>query len=217
MTLFFGHRLYVISTSSNSYLWACPTLTPLAPEKEKYGQSPQELPQFEMKCEPNKFNHVVIQNTVTTHTWAIVIIFQWTISTILYTLWYCSVSGVNNRINYIFKIQNKIYFRSQVQDEAWRRTKQKQGMNTFKALTVVNPVYIQYSIAIEHLTGTKHQIKWNVQKILPSFSICIFAPLNFQRTVGGGELVTSQTMLALSPSVNSWGEGAFVKVIFSGT
>lgn len=34
-------------------------------------------------------------------------------------------------------------------------------------------------------------------------------------TVGGGELVTSQTMLAVSPSVNSWGEGAFVKVIFS--
>lgn len=27
--------------------------------------------------------------------------------------------------------------------------------------------------------------------------------------------MTSQTMLALSPSVNSWGEGAFVKVIFS--
>ena len=44
--------------------------------KEEYGQSPQEPPQFEMKCEPNKFNHVVIQNTITTHTWAGVIIFS---------------------------------------------------------------------------------------------------------------------------------------------
>lgn len=35
-------------------------------------------------------------------------------------------------------------------------------------------------------------------------------------TVGGGELMTSQMMMALSPSVNSCGEGAFVKVIFSG-
>lgn len=52
-------------------------------------------------------------------------------------------------------------------------------------------------------------------KILPSFSICIFLPLYFQRTVGGGELSTSQIMSALSPSVNSWGEGAFVKVIRS--
>lgn len=51
--------------------------------------------------------------------------------------------------------------------------------------------------------------------ILPSFSICIFLPLYFQRTVGGGELSTSQMMSALSPSVNSWGEGAFLKVIFS--
>lgn len=61
---------------------------------------------------------------------------------------------------------------------------------------------------------------WNINSALfinlPSFSICIFAPLYFQRTVGGGELTTSQTMLALSPSVNSWGEGAFWKVIFSG-
>lgn len=68
-----------------------------------------------------------------------------------------------------------------------------------------------------------HQIKRNrnmilmpFRKLLPSFSSCIFAPLYFQKTAGGGELMTSQTMLALSPSVNSWGEGAFVKVIFSG-
>lgn len=54
-----------------------------------------------------------------------------------------------------------------------------------------------------------------LREILPSFSICILAPLYFQRTVGGGELMTSQIMLALSPSVNSWGEGALVKVIFS--
>lgn len=51
--------------------------------------------------------------------------------------------------------------------------------------------------------------------ILPSFSICIFLPLYFQRIVGGGELSTSQMMFALSPSVNSCGEGAFLKVIFS--
>lgn len=73
------------------------------------------------------------------------------------------------------------------------------------------------------MTAAKHQIKGDrnmipvlVRELLPSFSICILAPLYFQRTVGGGELMTSQIMLALSPSVNSWGEGAFVKVIFSG-
>lgn len=59
------------------------------------------------------------------------------------------------------------------------------------------------------------KMKLTVIKILPSFSICIFLPLYFQRTVGGGELSTSQIMSALSPSVNSWGEGAFVKVIRS--
>lgn len=51
---------------------------------------------------------------------------------------------------------------------------------------------------------------------LPSLSNWILAPLYFQRTVGGGELMTSHTIMALSPSVNSWGDGTFVKVIFSG-
>lgn len=55
-----------------------------------------------------------------------------------------------------------------------------------------------------------------MRELLPSFSISIFAPLYFQKTEGGGELTTSHTRLAMSPSENSWGEGAFVKVIFSG-
>ena len=40
-------------------------------------------------------------------------------------------------------------------------------------------------------------------------------PLCFQNTVGGGVLMTSHTRMALSPSLNSWGDGALVKVIFS--
>lgn len=51
--------------------------------------------------------------------------------------------------------------------------------------------------------------------VLPSFSNWIFARLYFQMTVGGGELVTSHTMMASSPSENSCGDGTFVKVIFS--
>lgn len=51
-------------------------------------------------CEAHKFNHVVIQNTITTHTWACVIIFlvSNTNTTKPYALWYCLVSGVNNRL-----------------------------------------------------------------------------------------------------------------------
>lgn len=64
-------------------------------------------------------------------------------------------------------------------------------------------------------TTKKHLTQRPFRELSPSFSICILTPLYFQKTEGGGELVTSHTMLALSPSVNSCGEGAFVKVIFS--
>lgn len=62
-----GHMLYIIFTLSNPHLLVCPTLLSPAPEiKEKY--SYRSPPYFQMKYEPNKFNHVVIQNTITTHT-----------------------------------------------------------------------------------------------------------------------------------------------------
>lgn len=51
--------------------------------------------------------------------------------------------------------------------------------------------------------------------VIPSLSNSIFALLCFHMTVGGGELITSHMMTASSPSVNSCGDVAFLKVIFS--
>lgn len=51
--------------------------------------------------------------------------------------------------------------------------------------------------------------------LLPSFSGWILVLWYFQIIVGGGELMTSHTMTASSPSLNSWGDGAFWKVSFS--
>lgn len=50
---------------------------------------------------------------------------------------------------------------------------------------------------------------------VPSVSGWILIFLYFQMIVGGGELMTSQMMSASSPSLNSWGDGAFWKVSFS--
>lgn len=49
----------------------------------------------------------------------------------------------------------------------------------------------------------------------PSLENWMVKPLYFQTMVGGGELMMSHTMSASSPSLNSWGLGAFWKVIFS--
>lgn len=49
----------------------------------------------------------------------------------------------------------------------------------------------------------------------PSLLLSILKPLCFQMMRGGGELTTSQVMMASSPSLNSCGLGAFLKVIFS--
>lgn len=57
--------------------------------------------------------------------------------------------------------------------------------------------------------------KWQRLLLLPSFSGWILVLLYFQIIVGGGELMTSHTMTASSPSLNSWGDGAFWKVSFS--
>lgn len=51
--------------------------------------------------------------------------------------------------------------------------------------------------------------------LLPSFSGWILVLSYFQIIVGGGELMTSHMMTASSPSLNSWGDGAFWKVSFS--
>lgn len=51
--------------------------------------------------------------------------------------------------------------------------------------------------------------------ILPSFFRMTSLPLCFQMMVGGSELTTSHTITASSPSLNSWGVGAFLNMSFS--
>lgn len=63
--------------------------------------------------------------------------------------------------------------------------------------------------------GNPHIGTSNCAQALPSFATWIFEPLCFQMMSAGGELTTSQMMSASSPSLNSCGEGAFLKVIFS--
>lgn len=50
---------------------------------------------------------------------------------------------------------------------------------------------------------------------LPSFFRMTSLPLCFQMMVGGSELTTSHTITASSPSLNSWGVGAFLNMSFS--
>lgn len=75
--------LHFTSTLSTAGM---PSSLSASPEKEKYGQSPQELLQFEIKCRANKLNRVVIQNTITAHT---------------SLCYYFSVSNTNNTMHII--------------------------------------------------------------------------------------------------------------------
>lgn len=63
-------------------------------------------PEFEMKCWPNKFNHVLIQNIVTTPARACCDVPAAT----QYTLWYCSGSWVNKTVNCTFLFKSKLIF-----------------------------------------------------------------------------------------------------------
>lgn len=58
----------------------------------------------------------------------------------------------------------------------------------------------------------KHQ---DISCALPSFFRITSLPLCFQMMVGGSELTTSHTITASSPSLNSWGVGAFLNISFS--
>lgn len=53
-------------------------------------------------------------------------------------------------------------------------------------------------------------------QVSPSFFRMTSRPLCFQMMVGGRELTTSHTITASSPSLNSWGVGAFLNMSFSG-
>lgn len=114
--------------------------------------------------------------------------------------WYCSVSGVDS-----FQIQSQINFYFQ-----------SPGENKGRGRKLIEKIQLFFYASWLQVTVCTSKMTLTNIIIVPSFSICIFLPLYFQRTVGGGELSTSQMMSALSPSVNSWGEGAFLKVIFSG-
>lgn len=56
---------------------------------------------------------------------------------------------------------------------------------------------------------------WDTSCALPSFFRITSLPLCFQMMVGGSELTTSHTITASSPSLNSWGVGAFLNISFS--
>lgn len=71
---------------------------------------------FQMKCAVSEFNHSVIQNTITVHTWAYVIILQETngnnTEPSAKPLWcYCSVSGAENQVVFLYsKIKYQYFF-----------------------------------------------------------------------------------------------------------
>lgn len=72
-------------------------------------------------------------------------------------------------------------------------------------------------VGVSTTLDSRQPTHWHIhcEQALPSFVTWIFEPLCFQMMLAGGELTTSQMMSASSPSLNSCGEGAFLKVIFS--
>lgn len=105
------------------------------------------------------------------------------------------MSGVESRLD--FQIQNQINFCFQSLGENKREEAEKSQVKIKDLTGFFLGSWQQVTVCIFKDDTNKNII------ILPSFSICIFLPLYFQRTVGGGELSTSQIMSALSPSVNS--------------